>query len=83
MSNKNNQQGQFDWLTKQQDPIDFLIQNLSGHGFYLKKDQAIIKQAKEMYKQKIIDAWNEGHYEDLGPASAEQYYNETTIQETP
>jgi hypothetical protein len=83
MTNENKEQGAFDWLAKQQDPIDWLIQNLSGHGFYLKKDQAIIKQAKEMHKQKIINAWNEGHYGDLGPASAEQYYNETTIQETP
>jgi len=65
---------------KQQDPIDWLIQNLSGHGFYLKKDEIVIKQAKKMFAKAIIEAINKGwKYNEDGFVSwmGEQYYNET------
>ena len=34
------------------------------------------QQAKEMYKQEIIDAWEDGH-DSFSTRNAEQYYNET------
>jgi hypothetical protein len=37
----------------------------------------IIEQAKEMEKQQIIDAYEDGNYENgMGRCEAEQYYNE-------
>jgi hypothetical protein len=33
------------------------------------------QQAKEMYKQEIIDAWEDGH-DSFSTRNAEQYYNE-------
>jgi hypothetical protein len=43
---------------------------------------SILQQAKEMEKQQIIDAWDNGYdrgygYTDAKFDSAEQYYNET------
>jgi hypothetical protein len=38
----------------------------------------ILKQAKEMEKQQIKDAFNEGYFDEK---SAEQYYNETFKKE--
>ena len=36
------------------------------------------KQAKEMEKQQIIDAFNNGYYQEtIGYNASEQYYNET------
>jgi hypothetical protein len=42
-----------------------------------------LKQAKEMEKQQIIDAWNDGLFGSLrkGEDNAEQYYNETFKQQ--
>ena len=39
----------------------------------------IFNQAKEMEKQQIIDAWNNGlsNWDNTDNLSAEQYYNET------
>ena len=34
----------------------------------------IVEQAKEIEKQQIIDAFNEGYFDDKSP---EQYYNKT------
>ncbi len=34
------------------------------------------QQAKEMYKQEIIEAWEDGH-DSFSTRNAEQYYNET------
>lgn len=35
------------------------------------------EKAKEMEKQQIIDAFNEGKYENTGYGDSETYYNET------
>jgi hypothetical protein len=35
-----------------------------------------VQQAKEMHKQEIIDAWEDGH-DSFSTRNAEQYYNET------
>ena len=38
----------------------------------------IVDQAKEMEKQQIIDAFNNGYYQEtIGYNASEQYYNET------
>lgn len=43
---------------------------------YIPKE--IIEQAKEMEKQQIIDAWNDGYREFYDGSSApEEYYNKT------
>ena len=36
----------------------------------------IVRQAKEMYKQEILDAWEDGQG-SFSTRNAEQYYNET------
>ena len=54
-----------------QSSIEWLVDELTslGHNFKLYKKE--IEQAKEMHKQEIIEAKDDG-YND-----AEQYYNET------
>jgi|688.fasta_scaffold622105_2 hypothetical protein len=42
-----------------------------------KKSVALFEQAKEMEKEQIIDAWNDGKYETSGYNFSETYYNET------
>jgi hypothetical protein len=37
----------------------------------------ILEQAKEMEKEQIENAWNDGKFESSGCIEAEQYYNET------
>ena len=36
-----------------------------------------ISQAKELEKQQIMDAWNDGRYENTGYGDSETHYNET------
>ncbi len=46
--------------------------------YHLKQDIEIVKQAKEMEKQQIIDAYEAGNYENgMGRCESEQYYKET------
>ena len=50
--------------------------------FEMKGDGALfndlVKQAKEMEKQQIIDAYKDGNYDNgMGRCEEEQYYNET------
>ena len=35
------------------------------------------EQAKELEKQQIMDAWNDGRYENTGYGDSETHYNET------
>jgi hypothetical protein len=52
--------------------VEFLVETLAENGILHSSD---IEQAKEMFKQQIIDAW-----EDVGAdgvTTAKQYYNET------
>ena len=57
--------------------IEWLI-NQYCKGNYLIE---IAYQAKEMEKQQIIDAYNEGLYNWDSEQTAQQYYNETFKQE--
>ena len=68
-----------EWLFEQ---IDNLIpyQNISTSQIF----NGLIKQAKEMERSQIIDAWNDGNYTDPKETPtfyAEQYYNETYKKE--
>jgi arginine decarboxylase-like protein len=57
---------------------EWLIDQLEKH--YVKvdiKNTAVFYQAKEMEKQQIIDAYNEGGCNWDSELEAEQYYNQT------
>jgi len=69
-------------MNRQQTAVEFLIEMTSKLG-YISAD--IAEQAKEMEKQQIINAFNEGEInsvdyfnaENITIEEAEQYYNET------
>ena len=58
--------------------IEWLIEEMSKYGYAhtFKLYQRQVEQAKEMHKQEIIDAWEDGH-DSFSTRNAEQYYNET------
>ena len=59
--------------------VEFAIEQLEqlipfGHQLAIR---IILEQAKEMEKQQIIDAFNNGYYQEtIGYNASEQYYNE-------
>jgi hypothetical protein len=58
--------------------VEWLIDELTDNGIeYLDLAYEIIKQAKEMEKQQIVDAYIEGYSSNLNAGDSEQYYNET------
>jgi len=65
---------------KQQTAVEWLVEELEMNIMWTDKARKAIKQAKEMEKQQIIDAYENGvketnsrcEYQDV-----EQYYNET------
>jgi hypothetical protein len=61
-------------MENKQTAIDWLVENL----YYILKTEHydIIDQAKEMEKEQIIDAWEDGQ-NSFSSRNAEQYYNET------
>ena len=61
-------------MEKQQTAIDWLVENL----YYILKTEHydIIDQAKEMEKEQITDAWEDGQ-NSFSSRNAEQYYTET------
>ena len=63
-----NNQSSIEWLIEELEGDDSKIARVIG----LKKYNSIIKQAKKMHKQEIMDAYTEEVYE-LYP---EDYYNE-------
>ena len=52
-----------------QSAVEWLCQQ-----YHLKQDIEIVKQAKEMEKEQIIDAYETSH---ISMMTAKQYYNET------
>jgi hypothetical protein len=61
-----------EWLDKQ---ITICFENYSGTTLYHRIEDKI-EQAREMEKQQIIDAYEDGNYENgMGRCEAEQYYN--------
>ena len=64
---------------EKQTAVDWLIDQLEKYELYSKISFQCLKeieQAKEMHKQEIIDAWEDGH-DSFSTRNAEQYYNET------
>jgi len=66
--------------------IEWLIEQFKDYDFLLSLHQFDIEQAKEMHKQEIIDAWNDGDYayfysKETGKdfENGEQYYQETFV----
>jgi len=55
-----------DWLSKE-------LMNVEPNIFEWDK---VFEQAKKIYKQEIIDAWEDGH-DSFSTRNAKQYYNET------
>jgi hypothetical protein len=62
-----------EWLVNELERDDSKIARVIG----LKKYNFIIRLAKEMEKQQIIDAWNDGNNQYSGIGDSETYYNET------
>lgn len=60
--------------------VDYIEKlNKSGYVFHPKYNEHIVQQAKEMEKQQIIDAYNDGGEKGFNKfgENFEQYYNET------
>ena len=73
------QQTAVDWYTEQLRKLAFDANHHLGLGdIRLTQGQIdeLCEQAKEMEKQQIIDAWEDGH-DSFSTRNAEQYYNET------
>jgi hypothetical protein len=64
---------------KQQTAVEWLVEQTRKPEWHSLKRQDIWQQAKEIEKQQIIDAWNDGLFGSLrkGEDNSEQYYNET------
>ena len=62
---------------KKQSSIEWLVEQIASNNFVKASDQIeIIQQAKEMHKQEIIEAHEEGVERDYHGES-EQYYKNT------
>jgi hypothetical protein len=64
---------------KKQTAVEWLFQRFEDGDMYNVEDTQFIKhQAKQMHKEEIEDAWNNGMKSDNGYfGTFEQYYNET------
>ena len=67
-------------MTSKQSSIEFLLTELDIPKLISREKLImvgeIVRQAKEMYKQEILDAWEDGQG-SFSTRNAEQYYNET------
>jgi hypothetical protein len=65
---------------EKQTALDFLLTELDIDKLISRENLTIaaevVRQAKEMEMQQIIDAWEDGH-DSFSTRNAEQYYNET------
>jgi hypothetical protein len=60
-----------------QTAVEWLVSHLNKQEWFTYKQNEYINQAKEMEKQQIIDAYNEGGCNWDSELEAEQYYNDT------
>ena len=62
-----------------QTAVEWLEEEMSKTYIFNQDDFDMFKKAKEMEKQQIIDAYQQGFNNDYStnPLSKEQYYNET------
>jgi len=64
-------------MKNKQTAVEFLIEEIKPFlSMPIEDAYKTILQAKEMEKQQIIDAWEDGH-DSFSTRNAEQYYNET------
>ena len=54
--------------------VEWLVEQLKINNYISENAHWLIDEAKEMEKELIIDAFNEGYFDEK---SAEEYYNET------
>lgn len=66
-------------MSNKQSSIEWLVEMTSKLG-YVSVD--IVEQAKEMHKQEILDAWEDGQG-SFSTRNPEQYYKETFNVEAP
>ena len=63
-------------MIPKQTAVQWLVEQINQHHGYIGK--AMIDQAKQMEKQQIVDAYDDGNYAyGMGIKEPEQYYNET------
>jgi hypothetical protein len=67
---------------KQQTAVDFAFEKLANQGLLVTKDYRVLvayREAKEMEKQQIMEAFNDGVNDECigGNKTPEQYYKET------
>lgn len=63
---------------KKQSSIEWLESQVVSKDWLSEKGKAIFEQAKEMHKQEINDAYNEGVYLSMTPSkTSEDYYKNT------
>jgi hypothetical protein len=73
---------------KQQTAVEWLVEVLFPDNEIFGISNALIYQAKEMFEQQVIDAWENGYEhgacvnEDKNKFHGVQYYNETYNNET-
>jgi hypothetical protein len=60
-----------------QTAVEWLVSHLNKQEWFTYKQREYIEQAKQMEKQQIIDAYNEGGCNWDSELEAEQYYNDT------
>jgi hypothetical protein len=63
-------------MEKQQTAVEWLVEKMLNQDWYTYKSLEYIEQAKEMEKEQIIDAWEDGQ-NSFSSRNAEQYYTET------
>jgi hypothetical protein len=71
-------------MENKQTAVEWLIDKVEDHFCLLPID--LIEQAKQMEKEQIIDAWEEGCYQSSRfprMSDVEQYYNETYGSQAP
>ena len=58
--------------------VEWLAEQLFGDNEIIGCSDELFEQAKEMEKEQIIEAWNNGYdEEDRATSNPNQYYNET------
>jgi hypothetical protein len=63
-------------MENKQTAVDWLVEMWDKNQRFLNPKQ-IIEQAKQMEKEQIIKAFNEGTFSEMEKIDAEQYYNQT------
>jgi hypothetical protein len=62
--------------------VEWFFENLNSHKIEANANE-LFKQALEMEKQQIIDAYIEGYSSNLNAGDSEKYYNETYKKDKP